>query len=80
MMLSKSESVADFDALTELDVIALCETARGVLAATSLAALDCVVALMWGAEDLVPRSAEPRRASMMVRTGALRFMRGRRCC
>ncbi|WP_374061309.1 CoA ester lyase [Salinibacterium sp. NK8237] len=42
-----------FDALTELDVIALCETARGVLAATSLAALDCVVALMWGAEDVV---------------------------
>src|SRR5664279_3342319 len=37
-MLSKSESVADFDALKELDVIALCETARGVLAATSLAA------------------------------------------
>ncbi|MEV8253695.1 CoA ester lyase [Rhodoglobus sp. NPDC076762] len=53
VMLSKSESVADFDALKELDVIALCETARGVLAATSLASLDCVVALMWGAEDLV---------------------------
>src|SRR5664279_5200528 len=31
VMLAKAESVADFDALTELDVIALCETARGVL-------------------------------------------------
>lgn len=34
-------------------VIALCETAAGVAAAEKLAALDNVVALMWGAEDLV---------------------------
>ncbi|MCR2811976.1 CoA ester lyase [Microbacterium sp. zg.Y1090] len=34
-------------------VIALCETARGVLAAERIAALENVTALMWGAEDLV---------------------------
>ena len=34
-------------------MIALCETAAGVLAAPSLAATRNVVALMWGAEDLV---------------------------
>jgi citrate lyase subunit beta / citryl-CoA lyase len=34
-------------------VIALCETAAGVLAAPELARRDEVVALMWGAEDLV---------------------------
>ncbi|WP_265522718.1 HpcH/HpaI aldolase/citrate lyase family protein [Oerskovia flava] len=34
-------------------VVALCETAAGVLAAPQLAARDDVVALMWGAEDLV---------------------------
>jgi citrate lyase subunit beta/citryl-CoA lyase len=34
-------------------VIALCESAAGVVAAPSLAAVDGIVALMWGAEDLV---------------------------
>lgn len=34
-------------------VIALCETAAGVAAADKLAGLDNVIALMWGAEDLV---------------------------
>ncbi|PZU39818.1 MAG: CoA ester lyase [Microbacterium sp.] len=34
-------------------VIALCETAKGVLAAERLAGLANVTALMWGAEDLV---------------------------
>jgi citrate lyase subunit beta/citryl-CoA lyase len=34
-------------------VIALCETARGVLAAPALATTKNVIALMWGAEDLV---------------------------
>lgn len=46
------------DALTALlpagyRAIALCESAAGVLAAPRLAADDRVVALMWGAEDLV---------------------------
>lgn len=35
------------------DVIALCETARGVVAAEKIAAARNVIALMWGAEDLV---------------------------
>lgn len=34
-------------------VIALCETAAGILAAQALAAADGIIALMWGAEDLV---------------------------
>lgn len=34
-------------------VVALCETAAGVVAAEKLARLDNVSALMWGAEDLV---------------------------
>jgi citrate lyase subunit beta / citryl-CoA lyase len=38
---------------TPTRVIALCETARGVLAATELAAEPATVALMWGAEDLI---------------------------
>jgi citrate lyase subunit beta / citryl-CoA lyase len=53
IMLAKAESP---DQVVELEghaVIALCETARGVLAAPALAATDDVVALMWGAEDLV---------------------------
>ena len=39
--------------LESYSVIALCETAAGVLAAEALAAQPHVVALMWGAEDLV---------------------------
>ena len=34
-------------------VIALCETARGIVVAEQLAAVSNVVGLMWGAEDLV---------------------------
>jgi citrate lyase subunit beta/citryl-CoA lyase len=50
VMLAKATSV---DGLADFDVIALCETAAGVLAAPALAAQPNVVALMWGAEDLV---------------------------
>ncbi len=35
------------------EVIALCETARGVLRAPEIAEVPSVVALMWGAEDLI---------------------------
>ncbi|HKP07343.1 MAG TPA: aldolase/citrate lyase family protein, partial [Microbacterium sp.] len=35
------------------EIVALCETAKGVAQADRIAALDNVVALMWGAEDLV---------------------------
>lgn len=53
VMLAKCEDTADLVDLAEVEVIALCETARGVLAAAEVAALPNVSALMWGAEDLV---------------------------
>ena len=53
VMLAKCEGTADLVGLEEYDVIALCETARGVLAAPDLASVPIVSALMWGAEDLV---------------------------
>lgn len=53
VMLAKTESVAELDAVAEYAVVALCETAAGILAAEQLAAHSSVVALMWGAEDLV---------------------------
>ena len=43
----------DVTRLESYSVIALCETAAGVLAAEALAAQPHVIALMWGAEDLV---------------------------
>ena len=53
VMLAKTVSAADAGALEGYSVIALCETAAGVLAAPAIAAVPHVVALMWGAEDLV---------------------------
>ena len=53
IMVPKAE---DPDAIARQDrfeVIALCETARGVLRAPAIAEVPCVVALMWGAEDLI---------------------------
>jgi citrate lyase subunit beta/citryl-CoA lyase len=46
-----AESLAEFD--ERYSLLALCETARGVHAADRIAAHPGVVALMWGAEDLV---------------------------
>lgn len=53
VMLPKAESIADLTALAGYRTIALCETAAGVVAAPELARADGVLALMWGAEDLV---------------------------
>lgn len=55
VMVAKSESAKKIAKLLDprFRVIALCETARGVVNADKIAALDQVVALMWGAEDLV---------------------------
>lgn len=57
VMLPKASSPAEVDrlvgALPGVQVVALCETARGVLAAPALAAHPDVVALMWGGEDLI---------------------------
>lgn len=53
VMLAKCEGTADLVDLEDYEVLALCETARGVLAAADVAAIPNVSALMWGAEDLV---------------------------
>ncbi|MDO9591197.1 MAG: aldolase/citrate lyase family protein, partial [Microcella sp.] len=50
IMLPKAVDVSGLDAFA---VIALCETAQGVLACEELGAQKNVVGLMWGAEDLV---------------------------
>lgn len=54
VMVAKTESAESLDAFDEgFSVIALCETARGIHAADRIAAHARVVAMMWGAEDLV---------------------------
>ncbi len=54
IMVAKSESVKGLRKIDRrFDVIALCETAKGVAQADRIAALPNVSALMWGAEDLV---------------------------
>jgi citrate lyase subunit beta/citryl-CoA lyase len=53
VMLAKAESPAQLEALAGYQVIALCETAAGVLNAPAIAAAPNAVALMWGAEDLL---------------------------
>ncbi|MFS0852152.1 HpcH/HpaI aldolase/citrate lyase family protein [Microbacterium sp. 179-I 3D4 NHS] len=54
VMVAKSEDPAGFAAFDDdFSLIALCETARGVQAADRIAAHPQVVAMMWGAEDLV---------------------------
>lgn len=52
-MLAKTESAAQLDALAAWDVVALCETALGVVHAAEIAAHRAVVGMMWGAEDLI---------------------------
>lgn len=53
VMLAKAETPRQVEALEGYQVIALCETALGVLNAPAIAAAPNVVALMWGAEDLL---------------------------
>ena len=53
VMLAKTESPEQLRRLAGFDVVALCETAAGVLNTAAIAAEPNVVALMWGAEDLV---------------------------
>ncbi len=53
VMLAKAETAKDLDRLADLHVIALCESPLGVRNAGLLADHPSVVALMWGAEDLV---------------------------
>lgn len=53
LMLAKTSGARDLDRLGDFDIIALCETARGIVSVAEIAAIDAVVGLMWGAEDLV---------------------------
>ena len=53
LMLAKTDSPDGLAALAPRRVIALCETPRGILAASDIAGSPHVDALMWGAEDLV---------------------------
>jgi citrate lyase subunit beta/citryl-CoA lyase len=53
VMLAKTESAQQLDALAGFDIIGLCETPAGVENAGLIAAVPHVIALMWGAEDLV---------------------------
>lgn len=53
VMLAKAENADQLKELEGYSVIALCETAAGVLNAAAIAAQPNVVALMWGAEDLL---------------------------
>ncbi|WP_049569285.1 CoA ester lyase [Nocardiopsis sp. SBT366] len=52
VMLPMTASREQVEALAPRPVIALCETAAGVLEAPSIARADNCVALMWGGEDL----------------------------
>jgi len=53
VMLPKSESAEQFEALSGYDVIALCESPLGILNSSGIASCKNVIALMWGAADLV---------------------------
>jgi len=53
VMLAKAEHAGDLAELASCDVIALIETPRGVDQCASIADAAGVVALMWGADDLV---------------------------
>jgi citrate lyase subunit beta/citryl-CoA lyase len=53
VMLAKTESADQITDLDPLQVVALCETPRGVANAVTIADCPGVVAVMWGAEDLV---------------------------
>ena len=53
LMLAKTESAEQAAVLTGFEVIALCETASGIKNVVSIADAPGVIAVMWGAEDLV---------------------------
>ena len=53
VMLPKVDSPADLDPLDGFRVLAICETAAGVLAAPAIARHTACAAIMWGGEDLI---------------------------
>ena len=63
VMLPKVGSAPDLTTLGEMDVVALCETAAGVLAAADLAQSPRCIALTWGGQDLALDLGSAPRAS-----------------
>jgi len=53
IMLPKAESAGQLAALSGWQVVALCETPLGILNAAQISGAPNVIALMWGAEDLI---------------------------
>lgn len=53
IMLPKAESRAQVDVLADYQVVALVESALGILRVEEVAAAPNVVAVLWGAEDLI---------------------------
>jgi citrate lyase subunit beta/citryl-CoA lyase len=53
VMLAKTESAEQVESLAPRNVVALCETAKGVRESYSIAEAGPTVGLMWGAEDLI---------------------------
>ena len=53
LMLPKTESAEQIAVLAGFEVIALCETPSGIVNVASIATAPEVIAVMWGAEDLV---------------------------
>ncbi|MBT2551743.1 CoA ester lyase [Arthrobacter sp. ISL-5] len=53
VMLAKTEDPESLAQLADYSVVALCETAKGIINAAAIAAAPNVVALMWGAEDMI---------------------------
>ncbi|MGP9500673.1 HpcH/HpaI aldolase/citrate lyase family protein [Specibacter sp. AOP5-B1-6] len=73
IMVAKAADVDAVAALSEYNVVVLCESAAGILAAPALAQLPNVVALMWGAEDLVASlGGTSSRFTAGVRAGSYR--------
>ncbi|HET9081939.1 MAG TPA: CoA ester lyase [Trebonia sp.] len=74
IMLAKTETRAQLDELGgEWRVVALCETPAGIVSAAEIAAAPNVIALMWGAEDLIAamRGRSSRRPGGQYRDVAL---------
>jgi citrate lyase subunit beta/citryl-CoA lyase len=53
LMLAKTESLEQVEALSDWRVLALCETPLGVLNSAAIVTASNAVGLMWGAEDLI---------------------------
>lgn len=72
-MLPKAETRGQLDELAEWNVIALCETALGVVAAREIATATNCAGLMWGSEDLAaelgggPSRPDDRLSSIMTK-------------